>query len=100
MLPPSVFCLGTLSKSEEVVQAALDKMIAENAAGCTIVIAHRLSTVRNADKIIVLDSGSIVETRPPPTLMDANGLYARMVHSQDLSRDWGIYRDARENAAD
>jgi ABC-type multidrug transport system fused ATPase/permease subunit len=63
------------------------------------VIAHRLSTVRNADRIVVLDAGSIRETGTHNELMDAEGLYARMVNSQDLSRTWQITR-TEEKAAD
>lgn len=85
------------AETESLIQQAITRLARNRTS---VVIAHRLSTVRNADKIIVLDSGRIVETGTHPTLMDANGLYARMVQSQDLSRDWGIYRDARENAAD
>merc|ERR1712054_312033 len=40
------------SKAEGVVQAALDCMIGENAQGCTLTIAHRLSTVKNCDRIL------------------------------------------------
>merc|ERR1711920_274110 len=47
------------SKAEVVVQKALDKMIADNTNGCTIVIAHRLTTVKDCHKIIVMDKGKI-----------------------------------------
>merc|ERR1740138_1874714 len=49
------------SKAEGVVQAALDTMIDEHANGCTIMIAHRLATVKKCDKIFVMDKGSVVE---------------------------------------
>merc|ERR1712187_314859 len=49
------------SKSEGVVQAALDSMIDENKTGCTIMIAHRLATVKRCDAIIVMDKGIIKE---------------------------------------
>merc|ERR1719409_1669971 len=49
------------SKAEVVVNAALDRMIADNATGCTIVIAHRLATVKSCDRILVMDQGHIVE---------------------------------------
>merc|ERR1711988_1548289 len=49
------------SKAEGVVQAALDCMIGENAQGCTLTIAHRLSTVKNCDRILCLDKGRVVE---------------------------------------
>jgi ABC-type methionine transport system ATPase subunit len=50
------------SKAEVVVKDALDKMIAANATGCTVIIAHRLSTVKTCDKIICMDKGSIKES--------------------------------------
>ena len=76
--------------SESLIQQAITRLARNRTS---LVIAHRLSTIRNADKIIVLDSGRVVESGTGPTLMAANGLYAHMVKSQDLTRDWGIYRD-------
>merc|ERR1719343_118260 len=49
------------SKAEAVVQEALDRMIEANRTGCTIMIAHRLATVKKCDKIIVMDKGHKVE---------------------------------------
>jgi ATP-binding cassette subfamily B (MDR/TAP) protein 1 len=49
------------SKAEKEVQKALDQMIESNNTGCTIVIAHRLTTIKNCDSIIVMDKGKIVE---------------------------------------
>lgn len=85
------------AETESLIQQAITRLARNRTS---VVIAHRLSTVRNADKIIVLDNGRIAESGTHITLMEANGLYRRMVHSQDLTRDWGIFRDARENAAD
>ncbi len=79
------------AESESLIQQAITRL-ARNRT--TVVIAHRLSTIRNADKIMVIDEGRVVESGTGVTLMAANGLYARMVQSQDLTRDWGIYRDA------
>ncbi|KAJ3111272.1 tRNA N6-adenosine threonylcarbamoyltransferase [Phlyctochytrium bullatum] len=69
------------STSEKLVQAAL-----ENAAtSCTtIVIAHRLSTVKNADMIVVMDRGSIVETGTHGHLLAKNGSYAALVAAQQV----------------
>jgi ABC-type multidrug transport system fused ATPase/permease subunit len=67
------------SKAEAVVQEALDKMIDEQASGCTLIIAHRLSTLKTCDRIIVMDKGSIKESGSHAELMeieietDANG---------------------------
>ncbi len=61
--------------AEAKVQSALDVLT----AGRTVfVIAHRLSTVKNADKIFVLDEGKIVESGKHTTLMKKNGLYAKL----------------------
>ena len=47
-----------------------------------IVVAHRLSTVRNADKIVVLDGGRIVETGTHETLIAKRGAYFNLVKNQ------------------
>lgn len=57
------------SKAEAVVQAALDKLIDDNATGCSLIIAHRLSTLRTCTKIIVMDKGSIKESGSHDDLM-------------------------------
>jgi len=57
------------SKAEVVVKDALDEMIAANATGCTIIIAHRLTTVKACDRIIVMDKGAIKESGPHDALM-------------------------------
>jgi len=49
------------AKAESVVQAALDQMIEANKTGCTIMIAHRLTTIKRCDAIFVMDKGKIVE---------------------------------------
>lgn len=85
------------AETESIIQQAITRLARNRTS---VVIAHRLSTIRNADKIIVLDDGRIVESGTSVTLMAANGIYARMVHSQDLARDWGIYHDTQENVAD
>jgi ATP-binding cassette subfamily B protein len=67
------------SESEVAVQRALKKVLAGRTS---IVIAHRLSTVREADQILVVDQGHIVERGRHNELLDAGGLYAELYHTQ------------------
>lgn len=67
------------AESERLVQDALDRLMANRT---TIVIAHRLATVRAADRIIVMDDGRIVEEGRHDTLSKAGGLYARLASLQ------------------
>jgi ATP-binding cassette subfamily B protein len=67
------------SESEAAVQRALGAALAGRTA---LVIAHRLSTVREADQILVLDGGRIVERGTHEELVDAGGLYAELYRTQ------------------
>jgi subfamily B ATP-binding cassette protein MsbA len=72
------------TESEAQVQAALSRLMAGRT---TILIAHRLSTVRGADRIHVIDRGRVVETGDHGELMKKRGLYARLAKSQDLEAE-------------
>jgi len=70
------------TESEAQVQAALTRLMAGRT---TLIIAHRLSTVRGADRIYVLDEGRVVEVGDHDRLMGLGGLYARLAGAQDLT---------------
>ncbi|MDP1617849.1 ABC transporter ATP-binding protein [Phenylobacterium sp.] len=72
------------TESEAQVQAALTRLMAGRT---TMLIAHRLSTVRGADRIYVIDKGQVVETGDHASLVKAQGLYARLAKSQDLETE-------------
>ncbi|MDQ1922772.1 ABCB family ABC transporter ATP-binding protein/permease [Massilia pseudoviolaceinigra] len=72
------------SKAEQAIQAQL-KEIAKNRT--TLVIAHRLSTVADAEQILVLDHGRIVERGTHQVLLAANGLYAQMWERQQARQE-------------
>jgi ABC transporter fused permease/ATP-binding protein len=67
------------AESEHLVKEALDRLMKGRT---TLIIAHRLSTVADADRVCVLDAGRIVESGPHATLMSNDGLYRRLVERQ------------------
>ncbi|MGG5257194.1 ABC transporter ATP-binding protein [Phycicoccus avicenniae] len=67
------------SESEQALQRALDEALRDRSA---LVIAHRLSTVRHADQILVVDDGRIVERGTHAELVAADGLYAELYRTQ------------------
>lgn len=74
-------------ENETKVQAALSRLL----AGKTVlVIAHRMRTVMGSDKIVVLESGRVVEQGPPAELLAAGGSFAHMVELQGASAGWSV----------
>jgi subfamily B ATP-binding cassette protein MsbA len=71
------------TESEAAVQVALARL---RQGRTTIVIAHRLSTVRDADLVVVMQNGRALEQGTHATLLDEDGLYARLVRSQALAQ--------------
>lgn len=67
------------AESEKLVQDALDRLMQNRT---TIVIAHRLATIRSADRIIVMDDGQIVEQGDHDSLIAQSGLYAKLAELQ------------------
>ena len=72
------------AESERMVQAALE---AAMAGRTTLVIAHRLATIRNATQLLVLDQGRIVEQGTDDELYRAGGLYRRLHDLQFAARE-------------
>jgi ABC-type multidrug transport system fused ATPase/permease subunit len=76
------------TEAEQMIQKALDNLMQGRT---TFVIAHRLSTVRKANKIVVIDDGEVVEEADHDTLMQQQGLYAEMYERQfRIAEDWGL----------
>ena len=69
------------SESEKKVQEALDKLMRDKTA---LIVAHRLSTIKNVDVIYVIDNGAIVEQGTHKELVNKNGLYAFLFKTQFL----------------
>ena len=75
------------AESETLVQDALSVLLKDKTV---MVIAHRMRTVANADKIVVLDGGRVAEQGAPAELMAKGGLYARMAALQTESAKWRV----------
>ena len=83
--PPVLILDEATSALDSVTEAKIQKTFEKLSAGrTTIVIAHRLSTVKNADRIAVIDSGEIKELGSHEELMEQRGEYAALVQTQML----------------
>lgn len=76
------------NESERLVEAALERLLVGRT---TLIIAHRLSTVQRADRLLVLDDGKIVEAGSHAELLRQGGIYARLFQMQ--------WRDGEDLAA-
>ena len=74
------------AESEHQVQKALDELI-KGGKQTTIVVAHRLSTIRDADEIIVMQHGEVKERGSHDQLITLNGFYKNLVNRQLVSEE-------------
>lgn len=84
------------NEAERHIQAALEVVMAGRT---TLVIAHRLSTIEHADRILVMDQGSVVEEGTHEDLVAAGGLYAELVKAQFDDSTSSAKKKTRRNAA-
>src|SRR5688500_20008840 len=75
------------TESERLIEDALGRLLVGRT---TLIIAHRLSTVRRADRLVVLDRGHIVEEGSHAELLELGGLYARLYQRQFRESEVGI----------
>ena len=83
--PPVLILDEATSALDSVTEAKLQETFEKLSQGrTTIIIAHRLSTVRNADRIDVIENGRVAELGSHHELMEKNGAYAQLVRTQEL----------------
>ena len=73
--------------NETMIQESLSRLIKDKTV---MIIAHRMRTVSNADKIVVLKDGVVAESGTPSELDAKDGIYANMVKTQNLAADWAL----------
>ncbi|MDR1271772.1 MAG: ATP-binding cassette domain-containing protein, partial [Clostridiales Family XIII bacterium] len=76
-------------ENEQKIQRALSELMRDRTV---IIIAHRLSTVRGADKILVVDKGKVLEEGTHDALVSANGRYSRMWEQYTGAMDWTLVK--------
>lgn len=74
-------------ENETKIQSAISELIKNKTV---LVVAHRMRTIENADKIVVLVDGSVAEQEKPKKLLQKDGVYKHMVELQSESMDWSL----------
>lgn len=83
------------AENEYLIRKALEKLLADKTV---IMIAHRMQTVRNADKICVIDNGKIAESGTHRELLIMNGIYKKMTDEYEKAVNWKFERREAVNA--
>ena len=73
--------------NETMIQESLSRLIKNKTV---IIIAHRMRTVADADKIVVLKDGVVAESGTPEELKKKDGIYANMMKTQLMAADWSL----------
>lgn len=73
--------------NETMIQESLSRLIKNKTV---MIIAHRMRTVADADKIVVLKDGKVAESGKPSELMKKAGIYAGMVNTQIIAANWSL----------
>ena len=82
-------------ENEQKIQLAFEQLMKNKTV---IIIAHRLSTVRGANKIIVIDNGKVVEEGRHNELVSGDGRYNRMWTQYTSAANWAIKKEVADNA--
>ena len=75
------------AENETEIQQTISRLVEQKTV---LITAHRMRTVENANKIVVLSGGTVAETGTPAELMERNGAFARMVQLQTESQNWAL----------
>jgi ATP-binding cassette subfamily B protein len=75
------------AENETEIQQAISRLVERKTV---LIIAHRMRTVENANKIVVLSDGSVAEMGAPEVLMKQKGMFAQMVKLQSESQNWTL----------
>lgn len=75
------------AENETEIQQAISRLVEQKTV---LIIAHRMRTVENANKIVVLSDGTVAEMGTPEELMKKNGTFAHMVKLQTENQDWAL----------